>query len=87
MMRPRIVKSANNEEEPQYYEDTLPHVTKVTKEPVMPWANTYIIVCADSYFASVTDAEESWKHRLRFIGVIKTATRKFPRAYLSTIDF
>ena len=44
------------------------------------------IVCADSYFASLTAAEELWNHGLRFIGVIKTATRKFPMAYLSNIE-
>ena len=33
------------------------------------------------------DAEELWKHGLFFIGVIKTATRKFLMAYLSNIEF
>ena len=32
-------------------------------------------------------AEELWKHGLRFIGVINTATRQFPMAYLSNIEF
>ena len=45
------------------------------------------IVCAVSYFASVPSAEEIWKHRLRFIGVIKTATQKFTIEYLSNIYF
>ena len=53
----------------------------------MPWTNTDRIVCADSYFASVPDAEELWKHGLRFIGVIKTSTRQFPMEYLSNIEF
>ena len=53
----------------------------------MPWANTDRIICADSYFASVPAAEELWKHGIRFIGVIKTATRKFPMAHLSNIEF
>ena len=30
--------------------------------------------------------EELWNHRLRFIGVIKTAMRKFLMAHLSNID-
>ena len=46
-----------------------------------------MIVCADSYFASVPTAEELWKHGIHFIGVIKTETRQFPMAYLSTIEF
>ena len=45
------------------------------------------IVFPDSYFASVPAAEELWKHRLCFIGVNKTGTRKFPMAYLSNIEF
>ena len=53
----------------------------------MPWANTDRIVCADSYFAAVSAAEELWERGLRFIGVIKTATRKFLMAYLSNIEF
>ena len=54
---------------------------------MIPWANTYRNVCVESYFASVTAAEELWKHGLRFIGVIKTATRQFTMAYLSNIEF
>ena len=84
-MRIRSLKSAKNEEDWQDDRDNLPHGTKVLKELVMPWANTDRIVCADSYFASVPDAKEFWKHGLRFIGLIKTETRKFPMAYLSNI--
>ena len=40
-----------------------------------------------TYLASVTTAEELWKHRIRFIGVIKTATWKFMITYLSNMDF
>ena len=87
MIRLRILKSANNEEEHQYDKENLPHGTKVLKELVMPWDNTDRIVCAGSYFASVPTAEELCKHELRFIGVIKTSTRKFLMAYLSNIDF
>ena len=53
----------------------------------MPWGNTDRIVCAESYFASVSAAKELWKYGLRSIGVIKTATRQFPMAYLSNIEF
>ena len=87
MMRIRIVKYAKNEEDQKDDEDNTPHGTKVLKEIVMPWANTDKIVCADSYFASVPAAEYLWKHGILFIGVIKTATRQFPMAYLSNIEF
>ena len=53
----------------------------------MLWANTDRIVFADSYFASVPDAEEFWKCGLRFFGVIKIATRQCTMAYLSNIEF
>ena len=86
MMWLRIVNSANNEEEQKYDRDNFPHGKKVLKELVIPWANTDRIVCADSYFASVPAAKEWWKHGLRFIGVIKTPTRKFTMAYLSNIE-
>ena len=51
----------------------------------MPWANTDKLVVGDSYFASVTTAIELKKIGLRFIGVVKTATRQFPMAYLQAI--
>ena len=57
MLRLRIVNSAKNEEKQQDDEDNLPHGTKFPKESVMPWANTDRIICANSYFASVPDAE------------------------------
>ena len=53
----------------------------------MPWAKTDRIVCADSYFTSVPDAEELWKHGLCFIGFIKIATSQFTMVYLSNIYF
>ena len=87
IMRLRIVNSAKNEEDQKYDRDNLTHGTKVLKELVMPWANKDRIICADSYFTSMPDAEELWKHGLRFIGVIKTATRQFTMVYLSTIEF
>ncbi len=34
--------------------------------------------CADSYFASVPAALLLLRHGLRFIGVIKTATKQYP---------
>ena len=45
-----------------------------------------MIVCMDSYFASVPAAEEYWNHEIRLIGVIKMVMRQFPMMYLSNID-
>ena len=44
MMRLRMVKSARNETEHKYDEENLSHGTKVLKELMPPWANTYRIV-------------------------------------------
>ena len=40
----------------------------------------------DSYFASVGAAEDLKRIGLRFIGVIKTATRRYPQNSLSRIE-
>jgi Transposase IS4 len=60
------------------------HGTQVLRELVYPWRNTECVVCADSYFASVGAVKELRRLRLRFIGVVKTAIRTFPMAYLNT---
>ena len=87
MIRLRIVKYVNNEEEQKYDRDNPPHGKKILKELVMPWANKEKIVCADSYFASVPAAEELCKRGIQFICVIKTETRQFLMSYLSNIEF
>jgi len=61
----------------------LLHGTAVLQRLVAPWAGSKRIVCADSYFACVEAAEELRTSGLRFIGVVKTAHRRFPMASLS----
>ena len=51
-------------------------------ELVRPWVNTNRLVCGYSYFASVGAALSG----LRFIGVVKTSTKKFPMKHLSEIE-
>jgi hypothetical protein len=51
-------------------------------ELVLSWSGSNRIVCADSYFASVPAALVLRRIGLKFIGVVKTATREFPMAYL-----
>jgi hypothetical protein len=87
MIRLKVVKSKNEQEEQQENgtEDML-HGTQVLRELVYPWRNTERVVCADSYFASVKAVEELRRLRLRFIGVVKTATRRYPMAYLNTYE-
>lgn len=54
------------------------HGTKVLVDLTEPWSGKVRIVCADIYFASVEAAETLLRKKLRFIGVIKTATKRFP---------
>jgi hypothetical protein len=88
MMQLKLVETAESE---VYHvmegEDGLLHGTVVLKRLLQPWAGKGDrVVCADSYFASVGAAEELEKMGLGFIGVVKTATKRFPTAYLSAIE-
>ena len=62
------------------------HGTRVMKQLVGPWANSGRVVCADSYFDYVPCAIALKDKGLRFIGVVKTATKEFPQQYLSTVE-
>jgi hypothetical protein len=88
MLRIRLVKTAVEEEANSLHveEDGTLHGTKVLIELVSPWAFSDRLICADSYFASVGAAETLKAMGLRFIGVVKTATRHFPLAYLSNLE-
>jgi len=79
MLRLKVVKSEEDDDHEASPEDAnLPHGGQVLKELVMPWAHTDRIVCADSCFASFSAAQALLAVGLRFIGVIKTATRHCP---------
>lgn len=83
MLRLRLVKTAAEEAlNGERHRETL-HGTMILKYLVQPWTMSDRIVCADSYFASVVAAEELMRVGLQFIGVIKTATRRYPMNYLS----
>jgi Transposase IS4 len=56
----------------------LPHGAVVLSQLVSPLFHSNRLVCADSYFSSVAAAEELKRNGLRYIGVVKTATKKFP---------
>ena len=43
-------------------------------------------MCADSYFASGPCAIAMCDMGLQFIGVVKTATKKYPQHYLPTVE-
>ena len=42
---------------------------------VQPWFNTGRMVCTDSFYASVSTSTELLNNGLKFIGVVKTASR------------
>ena len=53
---------------------------------ILSWFGSQRIDCADSYFASDSAAKELFANGLCFIGVVKTATRGFPKTYLSAVE-
>jgi len=84
MMRLRLVKTPAASELLEH--NGIPHGGNVLMSLVNPWALSDRVICADSFFASVSAAEALKRIGLRFIGVVKTATRKYPLAYLSSRD-
>ena len=87
MIRLKIVKRAEEENASAVTEnDGNNHGTNVLKFLVEPWVRTDRCVCADSYFASANAMTVLRMMGLRFIGVVKTATKKFPMSYLSNLE-
>jgi hypothetical protein len=62
------------------------HGTGVLRDLVLPWAETGRIVVADSFFASVEAAQVLYRIGLRFVGVVKTATKRYPMASLNKVQ-
>jgi hypothetical protein len=86
LLRLKLVKTAEEEQQHTTEDDNgLLHGTVVLKQLLEPWFYSDRIVCADSYFASVGAAKELLKYRLRFIGVVKTATKFYPMQYLGSL--
>ena len=51
-----------------------------------PWANSGRLIVGDSAFASVDASIACVERGLHFTGVVKTATRKFPKKYLEAVE-
>ena len=86
MLRLLLVKSEEDSHlHTQEKNGGLQHGTDILKYRVVPWANSERGVCADSYFASVSSAEEMMQIGIRFIGVVKTATTK--KSYGISIEY
>ena len=52
-----------------------------------PWHGSGRAISADSAFASVTTAVACRKNGMHFTGLVKTATRMFPKLYLDEVEF
>ena len=87
MIRLKIVKTAKEENASAVTDDDgNNHGTNVLKFLVEPWVRTDRCVCADSYFMSVNAVTVMRMIGLRFNGVVKMATKKFPMSYLSNLE-
>ena len=83
----KIVKTAEEENASAVTDDDGNNDgTNVLKFLVEPWVRTDRCVCADSYFVSVNAVTVMRPMGLHFIGVVKTATKKFPMSYLSNLE-
>jgi hypothetical protein len=89
MLQLKLVKTADENRaaaEEQGETEQVPHSAAILKELVLPWIHTDRIVCADPYFASVPAVKLLNLHGMRFIGVVKTATRNYPIRFLSSVE-
>jgi hypothetical protein len=86
MMQLQVVTTAEHEAtRASEAEAGLKHGTVVLDRLVRPWyGKGDRIVCADSYFASVEAALHLQARRIRFIGVVKTATSSYPMKLLQS---
>jgi len=58
--------------------------TGTTMRLTRPWHGTNRVLVGDSWFASLLTAFELWRVGLFFMGIVKTASRFFPKKFLST---
>ena len=84
MIRMKLVKSDAADTEAEHNEDTN-HGTQVMLHLIEPWLYTNRIVCADSYFSSVSSAMELLRRHTKYIGVVKQAHRQYPMAFLQQV--
>jgi hypothetical protein len=89
MMRLKLVKTAEEEATHQDVDlvDGMLHGTKILLLFLVgPWLNNNRTTVGDSYFTSVGAACTLDERGMEFIGVVKTATKKFPMGYLSNLE-
>lgn len=81
----RITKCVEETKQREYKNEAT-HGKATILRFVAPWFVSNRNIYADSFFASETTAMKLWDVGLRFTGVVKTATRKFPMSYLSSVE-
>lgn len=86
MLKLKLVKSAKKSEV-ENQNVNWNNGTRFLLELCKPWSDRERIVCADSPFASVEASEVLFKNNLRVIGVVKTATKRFPVSFLGAKGF
>jgi heat shock protein HspQ len=84
MIQLLIVKTKKEQANQMTLEANENHGTAILKKLVNAWSFSERVVCADSYFASFNAVEHLRRIGLKFVGVVKTATRKFPMHVLQT---
>ena len=78
MLRLLLVKSEEDSHlHTKKNNEGLQHGTAILKDLISPLANSERGVCADSYFASVSSAEEMVRIGICFTRVVKTVTKQF----------
>ena len=91
MIRLILVKSSEEQEaeremNTEQQEEQMNHGTRVLLDLVQPWFNSNRVVCADSYFSLVQTAIKCKEKGLKYIGVVKTATKQYPMAHLGKLE-
>jgi hypothetical protein len=61
--------------------------TSSTVRLCLPWQGTRRVVVGDSAFGSVKTARELHKRGLHFTGLVKTASREFPKGWLASYKY
>jgi Transposase IS4 len=89
MIQLRLVKTSREVEDNKFEDNndtTVNHGTKVLLKLIQPWQISDRVVCTDSYFASVQAPKELLRVGMKFIGVMKTATKEYPLAHVQSIE-
>ena len=87
MIHFKLVKMSVADSSDPSMQSDLNHKTKVLAYLVHPWDCSMWTLMADSCFASVQWAQSLFKIGLWFIGMVKTATKGFPKNKLQPAEF